>query len=150
MENRLNLLEKGTEALKPLFGLTTYIKKSTIDLKLRELVEMRVSQINRCAYCLDMHSKDARAHGETEQRLYGLSAWRETPYYTSRERAALGWAEALTAVQVPDEIYAEAKKEFSDQELIDLTIIVTSINTWNRINHAFPNAVGTYKVGQFG
>jgi len=150
MENRLNLLEKGVEALKPLFGLTAYIKKSTIDVKLRELVDMRVSQINRCAYCLDMHSKDARAHGETEQRLYGLSAWREAPYYTPRERAALAWAEALTATHVPDEIYADAKKEFSDQELIDLTIIVTSINTWNRINHAFPNDVGSYKVGQFG
>jgi len=150
MEKRLNLLEKGSEALKPLFGLTTYIKKSTIDVKLRELMDFRVSQINRCAYCLDMHSKDARAQGETEQRLYGLSAWREAPYYTPRERTALAWAEALTEVHVPDEIYAEAKREFSDQELIDLTIIVTSINTWNRINHAFPNAVGTYLVGQFG
>jgi AhpD family alkylhydroperoxidase len=150
MEKRVNMLEKGTEALKPLFGLTSYIKKSTIELKLRELLEMRVSQINRCAYCLDMHYKDARAHGETEQRLYGLSAWRESPYYTPRERAALSWAEALTDVHVPDEIYTEAKKEFSDQELIDLTLIVTSINTWNRINHAFPPAVGTYTVGQFG
>ena len=150
MEKRVNMLEQGTEALKPLFGLAGYIKKSTIDLKLKELVNFRVSQINRCAYCLDMHSKDLRANGETEQRLYGLSAWRETPYYTSRERAALAWAEALTDVHVPDEVYAEAKKEFSDQELIDLTLIVTSINTWNRINHAFPPAVGTYTVGQFG
>lgn len=150
MGNRLNLMEKGMSALKPVFGLTTYINKSTIELKLRELVDFRVSQINGCAFCLDMHSKDARAHGETEQRLYGLSAWRETPYYTERERAALAWAEAVTEVHVPDEVYAEAKKQFSDEELIDLTIIVTSINTWNRLNLAFPNAVGTYTVGQFG
>lgn len=150
MENRLNIFEKGMNALKPVFGLGTYIKKSTIDLKLKELIDFRVSQINGCAYCLDMHSKDARAHGETEQRLYGLSAWRETPYYTGRERAALAWAEALTDAHVSDEVYAEVKKEFSDEELIDLTLIVTTINTWNRINLAFPNAVGTYQVGQFG
>jgi AhpD family alkylhydroperoxidase len=150
MEKRLNLFEKGTEALKPVFGLSAYINKSAIELKLRELIVFRISQINGCAYCLDMHSKDARAHGETEQRLYGLSAWRETPYYTSRERAALSWAEALTEAHVPDEIYIEAKKEFSDQELIDLTLVVTTINTWNRLNLAFPNAIGTYKVGQFG
>jgi len=110
MEKRISMMKEGVDALKPLFGLTAYIKKSTIDVKLRELVDFRVSQINRCAYCLDMHSKDARAHGETEQRLYGLSAWREAPYYTTRERAALAWAEAVTALHVPDEIYAEAKK----------------------------------------
>jgi AhpD family alkylhydroperoxidase len=150
MENRLNVFEKGVAALKPVFGLGAYIKKSTIDSKLRELIDFRVSQINGCAYCLDMHSKDARAQGETEQRLYGLNAWREAPYYTLRERAALAWAEALTKAHVSDSVYAEAKKEFSDEELIDLTLVVTSINTWNRINLAFPNAIGTYKAGQFG
>jgi AhpD family alkylhydroperoxidase len=150
MENRLNIFEKGMAALKPVFGLGAYIKKSTIDMKLKELIDFRVSQINGCAYCLDMHSKEARAEGETEQRLYGLSAWREAPYYTVRERAALAWAEALTDADVSNEVYAKVKKEFSDEELIDLTLVVTAINTWNRINLAFPQAIGTYKVGQFG
>lgn len=97
-----------------------------------------------------MHSKDALATGETPQRLFGLSAWRETPYYTSRERAALAWAEAVTACQVHDDVYAVVKSEFSDEELIDLTLVITTINTWNRFNLAFPNTPGTYRVGQFG
>lgn len=109
-----------------------------------------MSQINSCAYCLDMHSKDARAAGETEQRLYGLSAWRETPYYTDRERAGLAWAEAVTKCDVPDAIYSKVKEYFTDEELIDLTLAVTTINTWNRINLSFPNEPGTYRVGQFG
>lgn len=149
MEQRLNVFEKGFNALKPILGIGAYLKKSPIDDKLKELIHFRVSQINCCAYCLDMHYKDARAHGETEQRLYSLSAWREAPYYTDRERAALAWAEAVTGVNIPDEVYAEAKKQFSDEELIDLTVMVTTTNTWNRINVAFPNAVGTYQVGQF-
>jgi len=150
MEQRLNLFEKGSNAMKPLFGLGAYLKKSSIETKLQELVVFRISQINGCAYCLDMHSKDARAHGETEQRLYGMSAWRETPYYTNRERAAFAWAEALNDVHVTDQDYKEAKAEFSDEELIDLTLLVGSINVWNRFNIAFPNAIGTYQVGQFG
>lgn len=150
METRLNVFEKGLPALKPIFGMGTYLKKSAIEIKLKELIDFRVSQINGCAYCLDMHYKDARAHGETEQRLYGLSAWREAPYYTERERAALAWAEALTNAEVTDGVYAEVKTQFSDEELIDLTMVVNNINTWNRINLAFPNAIGTYKVGQFG
>lgn len=149
MEARVNLMEKGMGAVKALYGLTQYIKKSSIDPQLAHLIEFRVSQINGCAYCLDMHWKDAVALGETEQRLYGLSAWRESPYYTDRERAALAWAESLTKAQMPDKVYDEAASQFSDQELIDLTMIVTAINTWNRMNIAFPNAVGTYSVGQF-
>lgn len=149
METRLNLLEKGMGAVKTLFGLNGYIRKCTIDHKLAHLIEFRVSQINGCAYCLDMHWKDAVAKGESEQRLYGLSAWREAPYYTARERAALAWAEAVTKAHVSDAVYAEAESQFTDEELIDLTIIVTTINTWNRLNLAFPNAVGTYRVGQF-
>jgi AhpD family alkylhydroperoxidase len=149
METRLNLLEKGMGALKALFGLNNYIRKGKIDQKLAHLIELRVSQINSCAYCLDMHWKDAVAHGESEQRLYGLSAWRHSPYYSERERAALAWAEAVTNVHIPDEVYAEAESQFTDEELIDLTIIVTTINTWNRLNHAFPNEVGSYRVGQF-
>lgn len=150
METRINVFEKGQKALGTLFGISGYLKKSSIEKQLLELVDFRVSQINSCAYCLDMHAKEARAIGETEQRLYGLSAWREAPYYTQREIAALAWAEALTACNVPDTIYNEVKKEFSDDEMIDLTLAITAINTWNRINLAFPNTPGTYRVGQFG
>ena len=138
MEQRINFREKGQSALKTLFNIGGYIRKSPIEKNLLELVHFRVSQINQCAYCLDMHSKDARAHGETEQRLYGLNAWRETPYFTERERAALAWAEAVTACEVPDEVYSTVKDQFSDEELIDLTLAVTTTNTWNRFNIAFP------------
>ncbi|SDE23028.1 carboxymuconolactone decarboxylase family protein [Pedobacter soli] len=150
MEKRINLFEQGMSALKPLFAMGQQLKKSSIGPTIIELVDFRVSQINACAYCLDMHSKDARANGETEQRLYGLSAWRETPYYTDRERAALAWAEAVTAAHVTDEVYQEATAHFSELEMIELTLLVTNINTWNRLNLAFPNAVGSYKVGMFG
>jgi AhpD family alkylhydroperoxidase len=150
MEQRLNVHEKGQNALKSLYSIGGYLKKSPLEGNLLELIFFRVSQINGCAYCLDMHSKDARAKGETEQRLYGLSAWHETPYYTGRERAALAWAEAVTTCNVPDQIYAEAKEKFTDEELIDLTVAITTINTWNRLNLAFPNTPGTYEVGQFG
>jgi AhpD family alkylhydroperoxidase len=149
MEARLNLFEKGKGAIKALYSLTAYIKKSSIDPKLAHLIEFRVSQINGCAYCLDMHWKDAVSHGESEQRLYGLSAWRESPYYSSRERAALAWAEAVTKTHISDDVYAAAESQFSDEELVDLTVIVTAINTWNRLNLAFPNDVGSYQVGQF-
>lgn len=150
MEQRINVHEAGQKALRPLYSITGYLKKSPVEDSLLELVFFRVSQINNCAYCLDMHSKDARAGGETEQRLYGLSAWRETPYFTDRERAGLAWAEAITGCNVPDAIYNRVKEYFTDEELIDLTLAVTTINTWNRINLAFPNEPGTYKVGQFG
>lgn len=150
MNNRLNLWEKGQAALKTLFGMGGYLKKSPISASLRELIEFRLSQINGCAYCLDMHYKDARAHGETEQRLYGLSAWREAPYYNDRERAALAWAEAVNKCDVSDAVYAEALKQFSEEELVDLTLVVASINAWNRFNIAFPQNIGTYQVGQFG
>ena len=150
MEQRINIFEKGQEAMKTLFGIGAYLKKSPVEQTLLELVYFRVSQINHCAFCLDMHSKDLRAKGETEQRLYGLSAWREAPYYSERERAALAWAEAVNKCEVSDEIYNATKSHFSEQELIDLTLAVTTINTYNRINLAFPNAVGTYRVGQFG
>ncbi|MCD0464968.1 carboxymuconolactone decarboxylase family protein [Flavobacterium sp. ENC] len=150
METRINVFEKGQKALTPLFGITGYLKKSSLEKSLVDLVDFRVSQINNCAYCLDMHSKEAIAHGETAQRLFGISAWKETPYFTQRERVALAWAEAVTACDVPDEIYAIATAEFSDEELIDLTLVITTINTWNRFNLAFPNTPGTYRVGQFG
>lgn len=148
---RANLFAKGQEALKPLFAAGNYLKKSRIEKPLQELIKVRVSQINSCAFCLDMHWKDARALGETEQRLYGLNAWHESPYYSERERAALQWAEAVTACKVPDEIYAETAQHFTEEELIDLTTVVTVINTWNQLNIAFPKEViGTYEVGQMG
>lgn len=150
MEQRINVHQKGPQAMKALYGIGAYLKKSPIEDKLLELVFFRVSQINGCAYCLDMHYKDARAGGETEQRLYGLSAWRETPYYTASERAAFAWTEAVTNCNVPDAVYAEALNYFSEEELIDLTLAITTINTWNRINLAFPSEPGTYSVGQFG
>lgn len=152
MEQRINFQEKGQNALKTLYHIGAYLKKSALPENLLHLVYFRVSQLNGCAFCLDMHSKDARALGETEQRLYGLSAWRETTYFTDRERAALAWAEAVTACEVPDEVYTRVKDHYSDEELIDLTLAISTINTWNRFNIAFPMpaVVGTYRVGQFG
>ncbi|RBQ06770.1 carboxymuconolactone decarboxylase family protein [Pedobacter miscanthi] len=150
MEKRLNVFAKGSNAIKPLFEIGGFLNKSSLGHNLLELVFFRVSQINGCAYCLDMHSKELRAAGEDEQRLYGLSAWKEAPYYTTKETAALAWAEAVTACHVPDEVYQQALGEFSEEELIALTMAVTTINTWNRLNIAFPNTPGTYKVGMFG
>ena len=144
-------MEKAGGALKAMFGLGAYLAKSSIETKLQHLLEFRVSQINGCAYCLDMHSKDLRSEGETEQRLYVLDAWRESPFYSDRERAALAWAEAVTTLdgQVPDEVFETAKKEFNEQELIDLTMVVVTINGWNRLNIAFRTEAGTYQPGQF-
>jgi AhpD family alkylhydroperoxidase len=150
MEQRINIFEKGMPALKTLFSIGAYLKNATLEPQLIELVLFRVSQMNGCAYCLDMHSKEARAHGESEQRLYSVSAWRETPYYNEREKAALAWAEALTRCDVTDNVYKAVTGPFSEQEIIDLTLTITTINTWNRINLAFPQEAGTYKVGMFG
>jgi AhpD family alkylhydroperoxidase len=153
MEPRINLFAKGQKAMNALFALGNYVNHASLDRHLIELVEFRVSQINGCAFCLDMHSKDLRAKGETEQRLYGLDAWHEAPYYTDRERAALAWAEAVTNLspgRVPDEVFQTARKQFSEEELIDLTMVVVVINGYNRINVAFRMPAGDYKVGQFG
>jgi AhpD family alkylhydroperoxidase len=152
METRIDLLEKGQKAIKALGGLTMYLAKSSLEPQLINLIDFRVSQINGCAYCLDMHSKDLRAAGETEQRLYTIAAWREAPFYSERERAALAWAEAVTKLtnsNVPDEVYEEARRQFSEQELIDLTVAVTTINTYNRINIAFKTPAGDYQPGQW-
>jgi AhpD family alkylhydroperoxidase len=149
MKTRINLLEKGA-ALKAMYGFGAYLQKSSIEQRLLHLISFRVSQINGCAYCLDMHSKDLRAAGETEQRLYTINTWRDTPFFTDRERAALAFAEALTKIEraeLPDEIYDEARKHFSEDELVDLTIEVIAINSWNRINIAFRPVVGTYTPG---
>ena len=151
MKQRMNFYEKGFKAMKPLFSLGAYLAKSPVEQSLLELVAFRVSQINGCAYCLDMHSKDLRAHGETEQRLYMVDAWRETNLYTDRERAALAWAEAVTKLEnksVPDDVYEGAARQFSEEELIDLTMSVIGINSYNRINVAFHTPAGDYTPGQ--
>ena len=128
-------------ALQPLFALSKSIHASSIEPALRELVQMRVSQINGCAFCLDMHSKDARAAGETEQRLHLLPVWRETRLYSARERAALAWAEALTGLNGPesvsDALYEEARAQFSEEELVKLTVLIGTINAWDRLAISF-------------
>ena len=141
METRIDYGKAAPGAVQAMYKLQKYVDESGLEHSLIELVKTRVSQINGCAFCIDMHTKDARAAGETEQRLYGLSAWREAPYYSERERAALAWAEALTLVadtrQVPDAIYDEVKAQFGDRELVDLTLAICSINSWNRLAVGF-------------
>ena len=150
MEQRMNAFEKGANAMKALYGLGIYLAKSPVEQNLLNLIYFRVSQINGCAYCLDMHSKDLCAKGESEQRLYVLNAWRDAPFYSLRERAALAWAEALTSItngNVPDDVYVTARQQFSEQELIDLTMAVITINSYNRINIAFRTTAGGYQPG---
>jgi len=148
MSVRIDQTKAAPGALRAMFGLEKYLAESSIEAPLRELVKVRASQINGCAYCIDMHWKDARAAGETEQRLYGLSAWPEAPYYSARERAALEWAEALTLIaanHVPDELYERTRREFSEKELVDLTLAVVAINAWNRIAISFRAEPGSYR-----
>jgi AhpD family alkylhydroperoxidase len=140
MKPRLNALSAAPEAIAAVRGLETYIKRSGLEPSLIHLVKMRASQINGCAFCLDMHSKDARAHGETEQRLHLLDAWRESPLYSDRERAALGWTEALTLISkthAPDEDYAAFARAFSEKEQVDLSVLIAAINAWNRLAIGF-------------
>ena len=146
MEQRINVFDVAPNALKPIYGMGAYLASSPLGRNLFELVFLRVSQINGCAFCIDMHHKKLRASGESEQRLYGLITWRETSYYNDLERAALLFAEAVTACNVPDSIYNEVKEQFSDMELVDLTVAIATINTWNRLNKAFAKPAGTYKV----
>jgi len=150
MKMRIDYHDKfHEEPLKAMLALEKYVHACGLEPKLIELVKMRASQINGCAYCLDMHSKDARALGETEQRLYALNAWRETPFYGERERAALEWTEAVTLVaetHVPDEIYEQARKHFSEKELLDLTFAVVVINSWNRLAVSLRAVPGTYQA----
>jgi AhpD family alkylhydroperoxidase len=148
MEPRIDYRKYATEAQKSLYALEKYIAECGLDHKLIHLIKMRASQINGCAFCMDMHSKDARAAGETEQRLYELDAWRETPFYTERERAALEWTEALTLVSqthVPDSVYDEVRKQFSEKEIVDLTLVVGMINLWNRLAISLRAVPGRYK-----
>ncbi len=153
MEPRINLRNVNPGIYQAMLGLEKQVHASTLERSLLELVKMRASQINHCAYCLDMHSKDARAAGETEQRLYGISAWREAPYYTDRERAALEWTESLTLVaetHVPDDVYERVRAQFSEDELAHLTLAVVAINGWNRLNVAARTVAGGYVAGSAG
>jgi AhpD family alkylhydroperoxidase len=149
MEARLNLMKVAPKAAyQAMAALQQYVDTCGLERPLLELVKIRASQINGCAYCIDMHTKDARALGESEQRIYLLSAWRESPFYTGRERAALEWAEALTLItegHVPDEVYASVSKQFSPEELVDLSVAVATINSWNRLAIPFRAVPGEYQ-----
>ena len=149
MQPRIDLNQKGASgALQALLGIEKYVRQSGLEHSLIHLIKTRTSQINHCAYCIDMHTKDARAEGETEQRLYALNAWRETPFYSERERAALEWTEALTMISdnnISDEVYESVRKHFSEEEMIHLTMAVVAINGWNRIAIPFRAVPGTYQ-----
>jgi AhpD family alkylhydroperoxidase len=148
MAERLSYSKTAPDGTELLRKLDRYARNSGLEPDLLELVKLRASQINGCAFCIDMHTKDARAHGESEQRLYGVTTWREGPFYTPRERAALAWTEALTQIgqdRVPDDVYEEARKHFSEKELVDLTFAVIAINAWNRLAISFRTPPGSYK-----
>jgi len=150
MKARIDLMHVTPGVIHAMLGLERQVQKAGLDTTLLHLVRMRASQINGCSCCLDIHSKDARANGETEQRLYGLDAWRETPYYSARERAALEWTEALTLVadtHVPDEVYERVREQFLEDELVHLSLAILSINAWNRLNVAARTVPGDYVVG---
>lgn len=152
MDTRLNFWEKGQQAMHAMFALSKHLSKSTLEPSLRHLISYRVSQINKCAFCLDMHSKDLLAKGEDIQRLLVLDAWQEAPFYSDKERAALAFAESLTTLPngiVPEAVYNEVARHFSETELIDLTISVIATGGWNRINIAFGAETGTYQVGMY-
>lgn len=148
MKQRLDYSKAAPEGVEILRQLEHYLKKAGLEPDLMELVKLRASQINGCAYCIDMHTKDARSHGESEQRLYGVSAWRETPFYSERERAALAWTESVTRIsesQVPEEFFQQVKQHFTEKELVDLTLAVIAINSWNRLAISFRTQVGSYQ-----
>jgi AhpD family alkylhydroperoxidase len=148
MEQRINYMKVALEGYRAMLGLEKYLHDCGLEPRLIHLMKLRASQINGCAYCLDMHWKDLRAINETEQRLYSLDAWQESPFYTERERAALAWTEAVTRVSeghVPDEVYEKARAQFSEKELADLTLAVATINAWNRLSIAGRTTPGTYQ-----
>jgi AhpD family alkylhydroperoxidase len=148
MSERLNAMQIAPDAYKALYGVEQYVRASSVDKKILELMKLRASYINGCAYCVDMHTKDARAEGETEQRLYAVPLWRETPFFTPRERAALAWTEAVTEIgrtHVPDDVYAEARAQFTELEMVNLTMAVIAINGWNRLAVSFGQPVGSYE-----
>lgn len=146
MQPRFEYQKLSPQGVHAMRGLERYTRECGLEPALLELVRMRASQINGCAYCLDMHSKDARAAGESEQRLYALNAWRETPFYTERERAALAWTEELTCIaerEVPDELFEHVREHFAERELVDLTLAIVAINGWNRIAISFRSVPGS-------
>ncbi len=148
MEPRINYYRVAHGAVEAMRGLETYVSQTGLEESLLDLVRLRASQINGCAYCIDMHTKDARLRGETEQRLYALSAWEETSFYSERERAALAWTEAVTLIaetSIPDEVYERVRQQFSEKELVDLTMAVIAINGWNRLAVGFRTVPGTYQ-----
>ncbi|MGH9516304.1 MAG: carboxymuconolactone decarboxylase family protein [Terriglobales bacterium] len=148
MQPRIDGLKVAPGAYHAMLGLESYLHQSGFDIPLLHLIKLRASQINGCAYCIDMHWKDLRAIGENEQRLYGLDAWRESPYYSDRERAALAWTDAVTLVastHVPDEVYEEVRGQFNEKELADLTLAVATINAWNRLAIAMRADAGKYQ-----
>jgi len=149
MQERINGARVAPGGYKAMLGLERYLHESGLEEKRIDLIKLRASQINGCAYCIDMHWKDLRALGETEQRLYGLDAWRESDYYSDRERAALEWTEAVTLItdgHVPDEVYEKVRPQFSEKELADLTLAVATINAWNRIAIASRAIPGRYRA----
>lgn len=149
MEPRINYFNVAPDVLKTMLGVENHVRNSGLENSLLELVKTRVSQINNCAFCLDMHTKDAMAAGETSQRLFALSAWRETPFFTDRERAGLAWAEAVTLLNenyVPDEVYEKVKSQFSEKEIVELTLAIVAINGWNRLNVSMRMVPGTYEA----
>lgn len=148
MEPRIDYLKVARGVYGAMLGLENYLRQCGIEQSLIDLVKLRASQINGCAYCIDMHWKDLRSNGEQEKRLYGLDAWEESPYYTDRERAALAWTEAVTKIReghVPDEVYEGARRQFTEKELADLTLAVAAINAWNRLSIAARTVPGTYQ-----
>jgi AhpD family alkylhydroperoxidase len=148
MQSRMDYKTTAPEGIKAMWGLENYVHHCGLETSLLELVKTRASQINGCAFCLDMHTKDARAAGETEQRLYALSAWHETPFFSEHERAALAWTEAVTRVadtHVSDEVYDLVRRHFTEKELVDLTLAVVAINGWNRLAISFRAVPGSYQ-----
>ena len=156
MKQRMEYWKLSPGGYKAMMSLEAHLRACGLDHRLLHMIKLRASQINGCAYCIDMHWKDARAAGETEQRLYGLDAWREAPYYSDRERAALAWTEALTHISAvtadghgshaPDALYDSVRAQFSEQELVDLSWAIAGINAWNRIAIAFRSEAGSYKA----
>jgi AhpD family alkylhydroperoxidase len=149
MEGRLDFKKISPDTYQALLGLEKTVNASGLEASLLDLVKLRASQINGCAHCIDMHAKNLRVQGEKEQRLYLLNAWHEAPFYTERERAALAWTETVTFIadeHAPDEVYEEVRKHFTDAELVNLTLAIVAINSWNRLNIAFRTVPGTYRA----
>ncbi|MGC4087417.1 MAG: carboxymuconolactone decarboxylase family protein [Polyangiaceae bacterium] len=151
MTQRINYASVAREPVQALYGIERYLRESELERSLIELVKLRASYMNGCAYCVDMHTKDARAAGETEQRLYAVPVWRETPFFTARERVALGYTEALTHLDphgISDAEFAALRAEFSERQIVDLTFTIVAINAWNRLTASLGSDVGSYVVGQ--